>query len=66
MADVCVNNGMDPHGAVDLLLTDPPYNTIAAQDLPSFEYYSLTTNDTVVVVELAVNVAVPRGHGHIC
>lgn len=48
--EVCLNDGIDLHGAVDLLLTDPPYTARSTQYRSKSEYDSPTTNDVVSVV----------------
>lgn len=59
-----VNDGMDPHGPVNVLLTYPPYTTRSAKYRANSEYHSMKTNEIVGVVELAANVMAPEGHGH--
>lgn len=63
VGDLWMSEGIESNQSVDLLLTDPPHNTISAPYRPKFEYDSLSTEQMAYVVELVETVISLGGHG---
>lgn len=57
--------GEDLTGKVDLVLTDPPYNTRREQGRPNSNHDVLSKDDMEGTVDMIEGVLVAGGHGHI-